>query len=157
MDRVGIGYDIHRLIKRRKLILGGVNIPYSKGLLAYSDGDVLLHAIIDALLGASAHKDIGEHFPDAHPAYKDISSIKLLQRIARLLKKEKYSISNIDSVIIAEQPQLSAFKTQMAKNIAQALALSIRQVNVKATTAEGLGPIGRSEAIAAYAVALVKK
>ncbi len=157
MFRVGIGYDIHRLVKRRKLFLGGVNIPYCKGLSGHSDADVLLHAICDALLGAAAQKDIGAHFPDSHLAYKDISSIKLLKKVNSLLKKLKYSICNIDTVIVAERPHLAAFKHKMCKEIARALELSSMQVNVKATTAEGLGVIGKTEAIAAQAVALIKK
>ncbi len=153
--RTGIGYDVHRLVKRRKLILGGINIPYAKGLLGHSDGDVLLHAIIDALLGAASQKDIGVHFPDSDSAYKNISSLKLLQKVARLLKRLKYTIVNIDTVIVAERPCLSTFKEKISRRIAKELNLSLTQVNVKATTHEGLGPLGRAEAIAAYAVVLI--
>ncbi len=157
MHRIGIGYDIHRLVKRRKLFLGGINISYTKGLVGHSDADVLIHAICDALLGAAALKDIGEHFPDTDPKYKDISSIKLLKKVVSLLKKSHYSISNIDAVIVAQAPRLTSYKTKMCKKIAQELNLSTRQINVKATSTEGLGPIGKAEAIAAYAVASIKK
>ena len=157
MYRIGIGYDVHRLRKGRKLILGGINIPSSRGLLGHSDGDVLLHAICDALLGASGLKDIGEHFPDSNSAYKNISSIKLLKKVNSNLKKIKYSINNIDAVILAERPNLHTFKAKMSKKIAKALNLASEQVNVKATTTEGIGPIGRAEAISAYAIALIKK
>lgn len=155
--RVGLGYDIHRLVRGRALILGGIEIPSSFGLLGHSDGDVLLHAICDALLGASGQADIGEHFPDSEPAYKNISSIKLLKKVAQILKKLKYSISNIDTTIIAQEPSLAPFKTKMTDRIAQCLNLSAKQVNVKATTAEGIGLIGRGRAISAYAVVLIKK
>lgn len=158
MFHIGIGYDIHRLVKRRKLILGGVEIPSNRGLSGHSDADVLLHAICDALLGASARKDIGEHFPDSDPAYKNISSIRLLKKTNAILKRSRYSICNIDTIIVAEEPSLVNFKAKMCKNIADALKLSCAQVNVKATTAEKTrGPIGRGEAIAAYAIALIKK
>ncbi len=157
MFRIGIGYDVHRLIRRRKLILGGINIPSSYGLLGHSDADVLTHAICDALLGAAAQKDIGFHFPSSNPAYKNISSIKLLKKVGSILKRLKYSVANIDSVIVAEKPKLDKFKSKMCKKIAQALNLSFKQVSVKATTTEGTGPTGRSEAISAYAVVLIKK
>ncbi len=157
MFRIGIGYDVHRLHKGRKLFLGGINIPYPKGLLGHSDADVLLHAICDALLGAAAEKDIGTHFPSSDSAYKGISSVKLLEKVHSVLKKLKYSICNIDTVIVAERPKVSRFKAAMAKQIARVLKLSARQVSVKATTTEGLGVIGRGQAIAAYAVALLKK
>lgn len=157
MLRVGIGYDIHRLVKRRKLFLGGINIPSKLGLYGHSDADVLIHAVCDALLGAAAQKDIGEHFPNTHSAYKNISSVKLLKKVDFLLKKLKYSINNIDATVVAEQPNLRSVKAEMGKKISEALGLSFRQVNVKATTAEGTGPVGRSEAISAYAVALIKK
>lgn len=157
MFRVGIGYDVHRLDKRRKLILGGVNVPSKLGLLGHSDADVLLHAICDALLGAAGLKDIGEHFPDSSPTYKDISSIKLLKKVNSILKRLKYSIGNIDTIIVAEQPRLGHFKPKMARKIAQVLNLSLKRVNVKATTTEGTGPSGRGKTISAYAVALIKK
>ena len=157
MMRVGIGYDMHRLTKRRKLILGGVNIQHDKGLSGHSDADVLLHAVCDALLGAAAQKDIGEHFPSFDPVCKNISSIKLLQKVNQILKRLKYSIKNIDCVIVAEEPSLASYKTKMAKKMAHILNLSSEQVNVKAKTAEGLGPIGKKTAISAYAVALLEK
>lgn len=157
MFRIGIGYDVHCLVKRRKLFLGGIKIPSSRGLLGHSDGDVLLHAICDALLGASSQKDLGVHFPDSDPAYKNISSVKLLKKVTSLLKKLNYSIGNIDTVIVAQQPYLAPFKEKMRKNIARALNLSLKQVNIKATTTEGLGPIGKGKAISAYAIVLIKK
>jgi 2-C-methyl-D-erythritol 2,4-cyclodiphosphate synthase len=157
MYRIGIGYDLHRLVKRRKLFLGGIDIPYPEGLLGHSDGDVLIHAICDALLGACAQKDIGVHFPDSHPSYKNISSLKLLNQVARLLKGLRYSISNIDTTVVAQQPNLQKAKHKMVKKIAKGLGISYKQVNVKATTNEGIGPIGRNQAISAYAIALIKK
>lgn len=157
MYRIGIGYDVHRLVKRRKLILGGIKIPSSRGLLGHSDGDVLLHAICDALLGASSLKDIGVHFPDSNPAYKNISSVKLLKAVARLLKKIKYTINNIDAVVVAQKPRISNYREKIAKKIAQELDLSLQQVNIKATTTERLGPIGREKGISAYAIALIKR
>jgi len=137
--------------------LGGVNIPSSRGLSGHSDADVLLHAVCDALLGACAQKDIGEHFPDSHSAYKNISSIKLLKKVDSVLKKLKYSIGNIDTVIVAEHPRLGPFKAKMCRKIAKALGASCGRVNVKATTAEGTGPVGRGEVISAYAVALIER
>lgn len=157
MSRIGIGYDIHRLVKRRKLILGGVDIPHDKGLLGHSDADVLIHAVCDALLGACAQKDLGVHFPPSDSAYKDISSIKLLKKVNSILKKLKYSISNIDTIVVAEDPHLGPFKERMRKNIAQALNISSKKVNVKATTSEGQGAVGRGKAICAYAIALIEK
>ncbi|MFC1631719.1 2-C-methyl-D-erythritol 2,4-cyclodiphosphate synthase [Candidatus Omnitrophota bacterium] len=157
MYKIGIGYDIHRLSKRRKLILGGVQIPARLGLLGHSDADALLHAICDALLGASGNQDIGEHFPDSCAAYKNISSAKLLQSVQAILKKQKYSIQNIDTIIMAEQPRLGPYKPKISKNIARILGLPANKINVKATTTEGLGQIGASQAIAAFAIALIKK
>lgn len=157
MYRIGIGYDLHRLIKGRKLILGGINIPYSKGLLGHSDADVLTHAICDALLGAAAEGDLGEHYPDSDLAYKGICSLKLLKKVTQLLKRLKYSVSNIDCIIVAQKPNLKAFKLKIGKKIARTLRLSLRQVNIKATTTEDLGLIGKGQAISAYAVALIKK
>ncbi|MBN3038941.1 MAG: 2-C-methyl-D-erythritol 2,4-cyclodiphosphate synthase [Candidatus Omnitrophica bacterium] len=156
MFRIGIGYDIHRLLRRRKLILGGVQIPFAKGLLGHSDGDVLLHAICDALLGAAGEKDIGEHFPDSSIEFKDISSSELLKKVALILKKSKFVISNIDAIVIAEKPKLSRYKKAMERRVAQNLKLPTSRVNVKATTAEGMGEIGRGKAISAYAIALIK-
>ncbi|MBN2097621.1 MAG: 2-C-methyl-D-erythritol 2,4-cyclodiphosphate synthase [Candidatus Omnitrophica bacterium] len=157
MLRIGIGYDLHRLVKRRKLVLGGARIPFAKGLFGHSDADVLLHAICDALLGAAAQGDLGEHFPDTDLKYKNISSIKLLQKVVHLLKQLKYSIRNIDSIVVAEEPRLAPFKKKISQSIAKILALSPKQVSVKATTTEGLGPIGRGEAISAHAVVLIEK
>lgn len=157
MYRVGIGYDIHRLEVRRKLFLGGVYIPYKKGLLGHSDADVLLHAIGDALLGACGLKDIGEHFPDTDKKYKGIASTLLLKEIAKKLKRAKYKVINIDAVVLAQEPKLGAYKRRMRDSISGTLAISKRCVNIKATTTEGLGMIGKKKAISAYAVALVKK
>ena len=136
--RIGMGYDVHRLTENRKLILGGVEIPYEKGLLGHSDADVLLHAIMDALLGAAALGDIGKHFPDSDPAYKGISSILLLEHVGRLLEKEGIEIGNIDATVIAQRPKLAPYIMNMRENIAKALNIDIQQINVKATTEEGL-------------------
>ncbi len=153
--RIGQGYDVHRLAEGRDLILGGVKIPYEKGLLGHSDADVLVHAVMDALLGAAALGDIGQHFPDTDPAYKGISSLELLRRVGGLLEERGYVIENIDSTIIAQRPKLAAYRPQMADNIAAALHIAPDQVSVKATTEEGLGFSGRGEGIAAQAVALL--
>ena len=157
MFRVGIGYDIHRLIEGRKLFLGAVQIPYAKGLLGHSDGDALLHAICDALLGAMGKGDIGEHFPDRDPNYQDISSLGLLEKVYDLVKQEGYEINNLDTVIIAQEPLISPFRTQMQKRIAKTLNLDTAQVSIKATTPEGIGEVGRKEAIACWSVALLKR
>ena len=156
MYRVGIGYDIHRLMTGRKLFLGGVKIPYKKGLMGHSDADVLLHAIADALLGACALQDIGEHFPDTDKRYKDISSVNLLKEITRKIKKARYKIANVDAVILAQEPKLTKYKKKMGDVISKTLGISKRCVNIKATTTEGLGAIGEKKAISAYAVCLVK-
>lgn len=150
--RVGTGYDVHRLAEGRTLILGGVEIPHVMGLEAHSDGDVLLHAIMDALLGAAALGDIGKHFPDTEEAYRGISSLKLLARVSSLIQQEGYVIENIDATIIAQKPKLRPFIEQMERNVAQTLEISERQINIKATTEEGLGFSGRQEGIAAQAV-----
>ncbi|MCF6097574.1 2-C-methyl-D-erythritol 2,4-cyclodiphosphate synthase [Thermovorax subterraneus] len=155
--RVGIGYDAHRLVKGRKLVLGGVEIPYEKGLLGHSDADVLVHAINDALLGAAAMGDIGVHFPDTDPEYKDIRSILLLKRVGEMLKREGFGVVNIDSVICAERPKLFPYIDKMRENIAQALNISKDKVSIKATTTEGMGFEGRGEGISAQAVCLIKK
>ena len=155
--RVGIGYDAHRLVTGRPLILGGVQIPFDKGLDGWSDADVLSHAIMDSLLGAAGLRDIGYHFPSNDPAYKDISSVTLLNRVADLLKSHGWRIGNIDATIIAEHPLLRPFISQMKQNIALALAIGETQVGVKATTNEGMGFVGREEGIAAYSVALLEK
>lgn len=150
--RVGLGYDVHRLVEGRDLILGGVKIPYEKGLLGHSDADVLLHAIMDALLGAAALGDIGKHFPDTDPAYKGISSIKLLEHVGALLEQEDYQIINIDATIIAQRPKMAPHIPQMIKNVAQTLKLEENQVNIKATTEEGLGFTGTGEGISSQAI-----
>ncbi|TYP48151.1 2-C-methyl-D-erythritol 2,4-cyclodiphosphate synthase [Thermosediminibacter litoriperuensis] len=155
--RVGIGYDAHRLVEGRRLVLGGVVIPFEKGLLGHSDADVLVHAINDALLGAAALGDIGSHFPDTDPKYKDISSILLLKKVGELLKREGLGVVNIDSVICAEKPKLSPFIEKMRQNIADALNIAKEKVSVKATTTEGMGFEGRGEGISAQAICLIKK
>ena len=155
--RVGIGYDAHRLTTDRSLILGGVEIPFDKGLEGWSDADVVVHAIMDALLGAAALGDIGNHFPPNDPSFKDISSITLLNRVGGLLKRQGWRIGNIDATIIAERPLLRPFITQMKQNISRALSINESEVGIKATTNEGLGFTGRQEGIAAYAVALLEK
>jgi len=153
--RIGSGYDVHRLVVDRDLILGGVNIPYEKGLLGHSDADVLLHAIMDALLGAAALGDIGLHFPDSDPEYKGISSVILLQKVGELLNENLFFIENIDATIIAQAPKMRPHIDNMRKNIADALGIDISQINVKATTEEGLGFTGSGEGIAASAICLL--
>lgn len=153
--RVGMGYDVHKLTTDRELILGGVTIPYEKGLLGHSDADVLVHAVMDALLGAAALGDIGKHFPDTDPKYKGISSITLLKHVAQLLEENHYLIENIDATIIAQRPKLLPFMPEMVKNIADALGIEENQVNVKATTEEGLGFTGAGEGISSQAVCLL--
>lgn len=155
--RIGIGFDVHKLVEGRKLVLGGVIIPFEKGLLGHSDADVLVHAINDALLGACALGDIGRHFPDTDPDYKDISSIVLLKKVKNLLSDKGYKIINIDSVICAERPKLAPYIDKMRKNIAKALDISVEQISVKATTTEELGFEGKGEGISAYAVCLIEK
>lgn len=150
--RVGMGYDVHRLTEGRDLILGGVTIPHTLGLLGHSDADVLVHAIMDALLGAAALGDIGKHFPDTDPQYKGISSMKLLAHVGALLEQEGYVIENIDATVIAQKPKLRPFIEQMEENIAQVLGIEKRQVNVKATTEEGLGFTGTEQGIASQAI-----
>lgn len=153
--RIGQGYDVHRLVEGRKLILGGVEIPYEKGLLGHSDADVLLHAVMDALLGAAALGDIGQHFPDSDERYKGISSVELLKEVGKILQENGYLIENIDSTVIAQRPKLLPYRPQMAKNIADALGIEPDQVSVKATTEEGLGFTGVGEGISAQAIALL--
>ena len=150
--RVGMGYDVHRLVKDRDLVLGGVNVPHTLGLLGHSDADVLLHAIMDALLGAAALGDIGKHFPDTDQQYKGISSLKLLEHVRELVEKEGYVIENIDATIIAQKPKMRPFIPQMEENIAKKLGISLNQINVKATTEEGLGFTGTEEGIASQAI-----
>lgn len=157
MTRFGMGYDVHRLVEGRKLILGGVTVPYEKGLLGHSDADVLLHAIMDALLGAAALGDIGRHFPDTDPAYAGADSQQLLAHVGELLKEHGYDIGNIDATIVAQRPKLMAFIPQMAANIAETLGIAVDQVNVKATTEEKLGFTGSGEGISSYAVAGIEK
>lgn len=155
--RIGMGYDVHKLVEGRDLIMGGVNIPYEKGLLGHSDADVLLHAIMDALLGASALGDIGKHFPDTDPAYKGISSIKLLEHVGNLLDEHGFVIENIDATIIAQRPKMRPHIDQMRENIANALGMEVDRVNVKATTEEGLGFTGSGEGISSQAICLLQK
>lgn len=150
--RVGIGYDVHKLVENRKLILGGVEIPHTLGLLGHSDADVLLHAIMDALLGAAALGDIGKHFPDTDEQYKGISSIRLLEYVRELIEKEGYLIENIDATVIAQKPKLRPYIDQMQENIANALKIEKNQINVKATTEERLGFTGREEGISSQAI-----
>jgi 2-C-methyl-D-erythritol 2,4-cyclodiphosphate synthase len=153
--RIGQGYDVHRLVEGRDLILGGVKVPYEKGLLGHSDADVLVHAIMDALLGAAALGDIGQHFPDTDPQYQGISSITLLKHVGKLLEDKGYVIENIDATIIAQRPKLAAYRPQMAQNIADALGLEPDRVSVKATTEEGLGFTGTGEGISSQAICLL--
>ena len=155
--RVGMGYDVHRLAEDRKMILGGVEIPYEKGLLGHSDADVLVHAIMDALLGAAALGDIGKHFPDTDPEYKGISSIRLLKHAGGLLDENRYMIENIDATVIAQKPKLLPYIDTMVKNVAEALHLEEDQVNIKATTEEGLGFTGKKEGISAQAICCISK
>lgn len=153
--RVGMGYDVHRLVEGRDLIMGGVKIPYEKGLLGHSDADVLLHAIMDALLGAAALGDIGKHFPDSDPAYKGISSILLLKKVGELLLEKGFLIENIDATIIAQAPKMRPHIDTMRENIAQALEIDVNCVNVKATTEEGLGFTGTGEGISSQAICML--
>ena len=155
--RIGIGYDVHRLVEGRKLLMGGVDIPHEKGLLGHSDADVLLHAICDALLGAAGLGDIGRHFPDSAPKYKGISSLVLLGEVKRLLHEAGFAVHNIDATIVAERPKMSPHIPAMVANIADAVQANRSAVNVKATTTEGLGFAGAGEGIAAYAVCTIKR
>jgi 2-C-methyl-D-erythritol 2,4-cyclodiphosphate synthase len=157
MMRIGTGYDVHRLSGGRKLIIGGVEIPSDKGLLGHSDADVLLHAICDSLLGAAGLGDIGRHFPDTSPKYKDMSSLLLLAEVRRLLSEAGFRVNNIDATIVAERPRMSPHIPAMVANIAAAVSVDRTLVNVKATTTEGLGFTGRGEGMAAYAVCTIKK
>ncbi len=155
--RIGHGYDVHRLTEDRDLILGGIKIPFEKGLLGHSDADVLLHAIMDALLGASALGDIGHLFPDTDEQYKGISSILLLKRVGEVLKEHGWKVGNIDATVLAQAPKLSPYREQMREMIAKTLAISVSQVSVKATTEEHLGFTGSGEGIAAHAVAIIEE
>ena len=156
-QKIGIGYDVHRLVAGKKLVLGGAEIPHSKGLDGHSDADVLLHAIADAILGALGKGDIGEHFPNTQPKYKNISSLVLVGKVLSLAQKEHFRVAHVDTIILAEEPNLKAFKPQMRRTIARALSMDEGSVNVKATTQEGMGFIGAKEGIAAYAVVLLEK
>lgn len=153
--RIGMGYDVHRLTQDRDLIIGGVTIPYEKGLLGHSDADVLLHAIMDALLGAAALGDIGSHFPDTDPAYKGASSVKLLEKVGELLEENRFLIENIDATIIAQAPKMRPHIDAMRENIAKALGIEVSQVNVKATTEEGLGFTGTGKGISSQAICML--
>ena len=153
--RIGHGYDVHRLVADRKLILGGVDIPWDKGLLGHSDADVLVHAVMDALLGAAAMGDIGKHFPDTDSAYKDADSLMLLQKVGEKISAAGYAVCNIDATVLAQKPKLAPHISQMVENIARTLGIEPSQVNVKATTEEHLGFTGREEGIAAHAVCLL--
>ena len=155
--RIGSGYDVHRLTEGRKLILGGVEIPFEKGLLGHSDADVLVHAVMDALLGAAALGDIGQHFPDTDPAYAGADSMELLGEVRRLIEDRAFFIENIDATVIAQRPKLAPFIAQMKQNIARVLGLAEGQVNIKATTEEGLGFTGEGLGIAASAVCLLSE
>ncbi len=154
--RIGIGYDVHPLTQGRKLVLGGIDIPFDKGLSGWSDADVLTHAIIDALLGAAALGDIGSHFPSGEPQYKDISSLVLLKRVSDELAQDGWQIDNIDATIVAEQPKLRDFIDQMRQRLSQSLGIALSQVSVKASTSAQLGFVGRGEGMAAYAIALIE-
>ncbi len=153
--RVGIGYDVHKLVDERELIIGGVNIPYEKGLLGHSDADVLVHAIMDSILGALALGDIGKHFPDNDDQYKDISSLILLERVYNIMKEAKYKIGNIDATIIAQKPKMASYIGEMRENISKVLKTPIENINIKATTTEKLGFEGRGEGISAQSICLL--
>jgi 2-C-methyl-D-erythritol 2,4-cyclodiphosphate synthase len=155
--RVGIGYDIHRLVEERKLFLGGVEIPYIKGLLGYSDGDVVMHAIADAMLGALALGDIGQHFPNTDPKYKGISSGELVKKVLVLVKERNFTVNNVDTMILAEEPKIHSFRDRMIETLSAVLGIAKDRVNIKATTAEGVGAIGKGEAISAYAVVTLEE
>lgn len=157
MVRIGFGYDVHRLVEGRELILGGVEIPYAKGLAGHSDADVLVHAIMDALLGAAGAGDIGRHFPDTDPRYKGISSIILLKRVREIIDGRGYIVGNIDAVIVAQAPKLAGYMGLMEGNIARSLNTDMENINIKATTTEGLGFTGIGEGIASYATSIIFK
>ncbi len=157
MTRFGMGYDVHQLVENRKLIIGGVDIPYEKGLLGHSDADVLLHAISDALLGAAALGDIGKHFPDTDPRYKGADSLKLLEEVGNLLAAKGYVVGNVDATIVAQEPKMLPHIPQMRENIARVLRVDIDQINVKATTEEHLGFTGSGQGISSYAVAGIER
>jgi 2-C-methyl-D-erythritol 2,4-cyclodiphosphate synthase len=154
--RIGAGYDVHPVTENRPLILGGITIPYRQGLAGHSDADCLVHAICDALLGAISAGDLGSHFPDSDPQYKDVKSLLLLKMVSEMVKQKGYRITNIDATVVAQAPQLAPYRSQMEETIAQTVEVEEERVNVKATTTEGLGFAGRGEGIAAYAVVLVE-
>lgn len=155
--RIGFGYDVHQLVDNRKLIIGGVDIPHEKGLLGHSDADVLIHAIMDSILGALALGDIGKHFPDTDMAYKDISSMKLLERVCNIMYENGYEVGNIDATVAAQEPKLASFIEEMRVNISRTLNTKVENINVKATTTEKLGFVGRKEGISSYSVCLLKR
>jgi 2-C-methyl-D-erythritol 2,4-cyclodiphosphate synthase len=155
-QRVGIGYDVHRIVPGRKLILGGVEVPSDKGLLGHSDADVLCHAMADALLGAAALGDIGKHFPDTDPKYKDISSLVLLRHVGGLIRSHNFEIMNVDSTLILQQPKIASFVKEMRENIATALGIDTNQVSIKATTNEGLDSFGTGDGAAVHAIASIQ-
>ena len=154
--RVGIGYDVHPLTPGRRLVLGGVEIPFNKGLSGWSDADVLTHAIMDALLGAAALGDIGSHFPPGEPQYKDISSLVLLERVMDMLKEKGYQVGNVDATIVTEQPKMRDYIDNMREKLSQTLSINVSRVNVKASTSAELGSVGRGEGIAVYAIAMIE-
>ncbi|MGN9165769.1 2-C-methyl-D-erythritol 2,4-cyclodiphosphate synthase [Tissierellaceae bacterium HCP3S3_D8] len=155
--RIGFGFDVHKMVEGRKLIIGGVDIPYEKGLLGHSDADVLIHSIMDSILGALALGDIGKHFPDTDPKYKDISSMILLENVYNIMKDEGYMIGNIDSTVAAQSPKLASYIDEMRGNLARILNTSIKNINVKATTTEELGFVGRKEGISSYTVCILER
>ncbi len=155
--RIGHGYDVHRLVPDRRLVLGGVEVPFERGLLGHSDADVLTHAVMDALLGAAALGDIGQHFPDHDPAYAGADSLVLLDQVTALLAERGWSVGNVDATVIAQRPKLASYIPQMRANLARRMGVELEQVNVKATTEEGLGFTGGGEGIAAHAVVLLEK
>ena len=154
--RIGFGYDVHRLVEGRPLILGGVKIPYVKGLLGYSDADVLTHAVIDAILGALGKGDIGRHFPDSDPAYKGVDSLFLLKKVVKIAHDERFAINNLDATVVAQEPKLTTYLNDMEERLSGVLEVDPQVVNVKATTTEGLGLCGREEGLAAYAVVTLR-
>ena len=154
--RVGFGYDVHRLVEGRPLILGGVKIPYVKGLLGYSDADVLTHAVIDAILGALGKGDIGQHFPDSDPAYKGADSLFLLKKVVKIAHDERFTVNNLDATVVAQKPKLTTYLNDMEERLSGVLEVDPQVVNVKATTTEGLGFCGREEGLAAYAVVTLR-
>lgn len=157
MTRVGIGYDIHRLVPGRRLFLGGAQVPYASGFLGHSDGDIVLHALCDALLGAMGERDIGTHFPPGDPAFKDISSIRLLEKVRKMMDVKGWKTVNADVMIVLEEPKVSSFVPAMKEGISRVLGIGLQDISIKATTPEGLGPIGAKEAGAAHAVVLIEK